>query len=260
MGQFRGDFADEARGLGEIVATVQAALFGMTQVQALLGAGDADIGQTPLFLQAQRFRHRAVAGEQALFQPNQEHQRKLQTLGHVQGHQLHAVLAAARLALARFQRSMGEKGIEVIRCICDIRCIHLAAKQHRIGAGGETGAGIGQFFQVFEPRPVPVIPALLVQGQQATAGDHMRDPLRQGLATAVAIEPVDQVEETAHRAGCPAAQTGRAQQLHRRLPQRQALHTRRIAQQFQSAFADATRRRVDGALEGRIVIAVGDQA
>ena len=87
----------------------------------------------------------------------------------------------------------------------------------------------------------------------------MCDLLRQGLATAVAIEPVDQVQETAHRAGCPAAQAGRAQQVHRCLPQRQALHPRRIAQQFQGTFADAARRRVDGALEGRIVIAVSHQ-
>jgi hypothetical protein len=48
--------------------------------------------------------------EQAILQTDQEHQRKLQSLGRVQRHQLHRILVGIRLGIPGFERG-GEKTV-----------------------------------------------------------------------------------------------------------------------------------------------------
>src|SRR3546814_8801973 len=92
------------------VLAVQAPRFGVAEHEFLPRTGDADVGQPALLLQPPALFHRARIGKQPFLHPRQEHQREFQTLRAVQGHQLHAVLAGLRLALAGLQRGIGEEG------------------------------------------------------------------------------------------------------------------------------------------------------
>ncbi len=65
------------------------ALGGEGQRQVALGAGDADVGQAPLLLDGVGFDAGAV-GEDLFLETDDVHRRKLQTLGGVHGHHLHA--------------------------------------------------------------------------------------------------------------------------------------------------------------------------
>ena len=185
----------------------------MAQIQLPLGAGDADVSQPPFLLQLARFRHRAAVRKQPLLHSDQEHQRELQPLGHVQGHQLHAVLAGGALPLAGFQRSVGQKGVQ------PVRFFRVHSDHHRIGMGDEIAAGVDQFFQVLDPDLALVVPGLFVHRPQTAVGDDVLDPFRQWPTVAVTVQRLDQVQEPAHRVGGPATQSARRQQAQRGLPQ-----------------------------------------
>src|SRR5215469_2111978 len=87
--QVGGDFLQEARwgaGLGEI-GSVAAAVDGAGQDERIHGAGHSDVAKAALFLDVVRLKEGARMGKQAFFQPSEKHQRKLQALGGVQGHE-----------------------------------------------------------------------------------------------------------------------------------------------------------------------------
>ena len=69
-------------------------------------AGDADIGEPALFFQSTFVVDRALAGEQTFFHADQKHDGKLQALGRVQRHQLHAVVPLFALVFTGLQRGM----------------------------------------------------------------------------------------------------------------------------------------------------------
>ena len=103
LNQPLGDFAHEARDLVARLGAIQPAGFCVADHQLAHGAGDADIGQTAFFFEAAGFFQAHLVREQAFFHADQEHQRELQPLGAVQGHQLHAVFVLGGLGVAGFQ-------------------------------------------------------------------------------------------------------------------------------------------------------------
>ena len=87
------DLAQEAAGLVALGAAVEHPGDAVGDIQLLLGAGDADIGQTALFLQICLGVFAHLAGEHPLLHANEEHIGKFQTLCRVDGHQNHLVSA-----------------------------------------------------------------------------------------------------------------------------------------------------------------------
>jgi hypothetical protein len=118
--QFGGHFAEEARGPRQHFGAVHAARFGVGDEQFFAGAGDADVGEAALLFQPAFVVDRTLAGEQAFFHADQEHHRKLQALGRVQCHQLHAVVPRLALVFAGFQRGVREKRGQLAEAGLDI--------------------------------------------------------------------------------------------------------------------------------------------
>ena len=112
MNQFFGNLTNEARGGAVHFHAVQAPGFGVGQRQFLAGAGDADISEPSFFLEPVGFIQGARRGKQTFFHADQEHERKLQTLGAVQGHQLHTVHAFFHLAFTGLERGISQKRAE----------------------------------------------------------------------------------------------------------------------------------------------------
>ena len=74
--------------------------------------------------------------KQALFHTHQEHQRKLQSLDRMHGHQLHAIFPGIALGLTRFERGVREKGVQHGQVLIDLGIVFI------------TLAGADQFLQV----------------------------------------------------------------------------------------------------------------
>ena len=88
---------------------MQTPVFCVCDEQALAGACNTHVAQTPFLLQAARFLYRALVWKQAFFKTTQEHRIELQTLGGMQRHQLHAVFPFVPLAFTCFQCGVGKK-------------------------------------------------------------------------------------------------------------------------------------------------------
>ncbi len=119
---------------------MQAAAFRTGQIQLLHGAGDADIGQPAFLFQTVGTVHAHLVREQAFFHAGHEHQRELQPLGAVQGHQLYAVFVLFGLGFAGFQHCMVKKGHQRRQLLF----IFFLLVGERLGSGD-------QFFQVLHP-------------------------------------------------------------------------------------------------------------
>ena len=61
------------------------------------------------FETAARFDHAALVGKQTILHADDEHQRKFETLGRVQCHQLHTIIPGLALRLAGLQRRMAQE-------------------------------------------------------------------------------------------------------------------------------------------------------
>ncbi len=81
-------FINKARRQSRVPLAVRAAIAGKADGGALFGAGNADIGEAALFLQAfgAAFIKAALMGKQAFFPPGQKHAFKFQPFGGVQRH------------------------------------------------------------------------------------------------------------------------------------------------------------------------------
>src|SRR5210317_1857290 len=131
-------FGNKARWLGEIIHAVQASLFRVGDIKRLLGTCYSHVAKTTLFFQPIRVGNRALMREQAVLHAAQEYQRKLEALGRVHGHQLHAVFPGIRLPFARLKGGMGQELIE---------------GRHLFGRVGlETPGGADEFEQVLDTR------------------------------------------------------------------------------------------------------------
>jgi hypothetical protein len=88
---------------------VHPALLGVGAVELAHGPRDADVAEPPFLLEAVHVGDRALVRKQAVFHAAQEDDRKLEALGGVQCHHLHAVLPFLGLAFARFEHGMREE-------------------------------------------------------------------------------------------------------------------------------------------------------
>ncbi len=251
--QVRRDLAQEARRDAVHVLAVQAARLGIGQDQLLPGAGDAHVGQAPLLFQPAALVQRTVAGEQPLFQSGQEHQRELQALGRVQRHQLHAVLAGLHLAFAGLQRGVGQERDQLA---------HAFRRFVVVDASHEARGDRHQLVQVLGARFGIQAAAAFLRPvlAQARADQYVVHALGQVQFGGFARQLLDQRHERGQRVARTPRQSGALGGQHRRAPQRHARVPRETTHFVQRALADATCRRVDRALEGRIVAAVGHQA
>ncbi len=72
----------------------------------------ADIAEPALLLQAREVGNRALVRKQAVLHAGEKHHGKLQSLGRMQRHHLHAIVVRVGLTLARLEHGMREKGLE----------------------------------------------------------------------------------------------------------------------------------------------------
>ena len=131
------------------------------QHQLFTRAGNTDITQSAFFFEFAFFFQRTLAGKQTFFEADDEHQRKLQTFGAVQGHHLHAVVPGGGLTF------MSQKSREHIHVFVF----------HRIEL--KTARGGDQLFQVFYPRLAFFGFFLAVKFNQSAFVNHMTDPFIQ---------------------------------------------------------------------------------
>ncbi len=142
-----GQLVEEARGDGRLPEAVDAAVGDEPDVQVLLGAGQADIGEAALFLEAgaAAFVERALVRKEAFLPAGQEHGLELQALGRMQRHDVDGVELGVLLGV-HDQRDMFEEGAQ--------RLVFLH--------------GADQLLQVFEPaggfRRAVVLPHVGVAG------------------------------------------------------------------------------------------------
>ncbi len=125
---------------------VQHARLGVAQVQALARARNGHVHQPPLLLQRLRAAAGVVVREQAFFEPGDEHGVEFQPLGGVYGHELHRVLPALGLVVARFQRGVAQEGLQRAQGFAAGRLVGWAAAAC-IGLGLGLGLGRSRFVQ-----------------------------------------------------------------------------------------------------------------
>ena len=94
---------------------------------------------------------------------------------------------------------------------------------------------------------------------EAAALDDARHLLVQRLAARVGVERLDELQESPERLGGALRERAFGDQRRCGAPQARARRARVLADGLDGARADAARRRVDDALERRIVVAVHDE-
>src|SRR6266851_4210885 len=82
-----GDLGEKARRRVVAETPGEVALAGRQEVEALLGPGDAHVGEAALLLELVRIRQGADVREHAVLHPEEEDDGKLKPLGVVQGHE-----------------------------------------------------------------------------------------------------------------------------------------------------------------------------
>ena len=206
--------------------------------------------------------------EEPFLQPGDEHRFEFQALGRVHGHQLHSIHALLGLAIAGFQRGMGQEGRQR-RDLHHGRCIGRQdgtvcgglrrARQARAGRRDGINAAFGlegqrrvdQLLQVLDA--LLALALLLVVSHEAAAADHVVDALRQGQAGAVLAHQLDEPDELQKPRAARAAR-------HRHgTVQADTMRARRVLQVFERTGADAARREVHHPQEGAVVVGVLDQ-
>ena len=117
-----GQLLDEARLDAVACLPVQQPALREAQIQPPPRACDRHIHQPALLFQPAFVIDRTLTGKQTLFHADQEHHRKFQSLGRMQGHQLHAVVPRFALVLAGLQcgvrqerRQFVQAGLDVVR-------------------------------------------------------------------------------------------------------------------------------------------------
>src|SRR5690606_14751870 len=90
--------------------------------------------------------------------------------------------------------------------------------------------------------------------------DDVLHLLVQAQAARIAIQAIDEIQELPQRLQRAACELSFGDRRGRGAPQARTRGTRRRAHGFDRACADAARRRIDDALERRVVVAVLDEA
>ena len=123
----------------------------------------------------------------------------------------------------------------------------------------DLARGVDELLEVLDARLAADVRALAVMRDQAAALDDARDLLVQRIAARVGVERLDEVQEAEQRLGGALRQRSFGDQRGRGAPQARARAARVLADGLDGARADAARRRVDDALERRVVVAVHDE-
>src|SRR5439155_21118944 len=158
---------------------------------------------------------------------------------------LHAVLPLVRLTLAVLERGVRQERLE---------------RRQLRALGREAARGAHQLIEVLYTRFVALGLLAAVVLDEAARFQHLIHLLVQRKAAAVAGEALDEREEAVEGAarlgggGAAAAAAGRGG-----LPQRAAGSPRVLAQHLEALRAHAARRQVHHALEGGVIVAVGNE-
>ena len=190
--------------------------------------------------------------EQPFLDPGDEHHREFEPLGGVQRHHLYAFLAFGGFMITGIQRGFGEEGLQRLGPFAGGFRVHALALT-------EGTTGVDQLGKVLETRLALL--ALLGGVVLAQAGDvdDVLDQLMQRHAGGVVVEAIDDVGEGTHGGGGAPLEGAVGNRIAHRLPHGQVAVARTLAQLLDGAHADATRRHVDHALQGGIVLAVVHQ-
>ena len=203
----------------------------------VLGAGDADIGQPPLLLQPgdAGFVQGALMREQPFLPTGQEDLLEFQPLGRMQGHQIGHV-GAGLLGILHHQADMLQEAVEVLELL---------------HAGD-------QLFQIFQPARRIGRFVGLPHGGVSGFVEHGAGKLRMRNAPDQ-IAPAGKIaHQSAQRVARPGRDVVGVDQPQRRFGQRHSCGPGNLVQRFQRRRAEAATGRVDDALEGEVVIRLGD--
>ena len=112
----------------------------------------------------------------------------------------------------------------------------------------------------FSTRASPTdVRLLAVMRDEAAALDDARDLLVQRVAARLGVELLDEIQKAQQRLGGALRERAFGDQRRGRAPQARARARACVAHGSDGARADAARRRVDDALERRVVVAVRDE-
>src|SRR5260221_2112029 len=182
--QLRRYLLDEARGHVVAVDAMQAALLGVAEVERAHGAGDPDVTEPPLLLEAGQIIAGALVRKEPVLQTSQEHHRKFQSLGAVQGHHLQAVFPLAPLGLARFEHGMRQETLQR-RQLAALRLV--------------AARGAHQLLEVLDARLAALGLVLAMMLDEAAVADDVIDLFMQRQALDLAAETLDERLELLQR-------------------------------------------------------------
>ena len=228
---------------------MQTARLGVGQEQTTLGAGHADIAEAALFLELGRVLGAALVGKQPLLHAHKKYQRKLEPFGAVQGHEVHALLPLLGLHFAGLECCVGKKGHQRILIRLSLFGLFL----------DEVAGGRHQLMKVLDAGLRPIDLVALVVGEQSAALDNDAGALLQRQPGSLIGNIVDQGYESRHGSGRSRRQHLLVNQSRGRSPQGFPLGACGSAQRIQGARTDAAGGHIDDALEGAVIIAIGEQ-
>ena len=229
---------------------MHAANLGIRKVQFLHGAGHADVTQPAFLLQtAGGLFDRTLVWKQPVLHAGDEHQRELQALGRVQGHQLHAVVPAFALGLAGLQRRVAEKGLQLAEPRIGVLL------RHEVGIGRVDQlaqilhAGLHAFLGLFG----------IVVGQSALV-DHALHLVAERPVLHPLPHALDQPDEVRDGGAGPRGENALGEGGIGGLPQGKVRDPGLLPELRHRLCADGAGRLVDHAFQGRVVVGVVEQA
>ena len=230
-----GQFVDEAAGHLALPLAIDPAVGSEGNRAQRLGPGDADIGEAAFLLQplGAAFVHAALAREQPVFPARQEHRRKLQPLGGVQGHDrdlVHRFLGV----IFHDQRDMLQKALQRLKLL----------------------QRLDQFLEVFEPpRRFRRLVGLPHAGVAGLVKDHFGQfDMALPRAQHRRVPAVHPVAKAAQLAGTLATDAAGCQQPARALQQRHAIGARRALDIGLRLVAKAAFWQVHHPFKGQIIL------
>ena len=179
---------------------MQTSGFRIGHKQALFGPGNAHVAQAPLFLETVGFFHRHAMGEEVFLHAGDKNHGKLQALGRVQCHHLHAVFKLVGLLFAGIQCRLIKEGpqqgyVFVVRFKLARRCNQLLQVL-------DTGLALLAFFffvKVDQARCFDGVFNLLIQRQIGNGLLHAADQFTESAQRAAGSGGEDIVPQTALR-------------------------------------------------------------
>jgi hypothetical protein len=178
---FLAHFVDEARRVAGAHFAAGLAALAVADAEAALGAGDADVHQAAFFLDLV-FVDRALVGQQAFFDADEEDVLELQALGGVQGGQLNLV----EFGVVLVEHGDQADGLDHVHQRLAVLLALSAQPAGEIAHVAPLGFGF------------PRLAAFVQPGFVVDGLEHVVDDLPGGLARGAVGHAVDEVAELAH--------------------------------------------------------------